>query len=333
MPRQCVVERIDFEGFEAFRLSNNSVSLTVVPALGGKITSILHLPTRREWLWRNPHLPYRAPVYGASFVEKFDLGGLDECFPSITPTVMSTHPWAGTSIPDHGELWCQPWEVQELSDKDEQVSVALSCHGIRLPYRFERVAAISAVRSTIQLSYALTNLSPYYLPFVWSIHPLLRIEPGMRMVLPECITTIRVASSTAPTMVKPGTLHAWPCIHGPDGQQINLSEVPAASWRQAYKLYTPPLTGSEPVEAVVYTPDRQHSLRFRFSPNQITHVALWMNYGGWSPLESVAPYFNLGFEPCIGGADSLSIALEDLGEFGQLAPLQTQRWELDLSVE
>ena len=160
-----------------------------------------------------------------------------------------------------------------------------------------------------------------------------QIEPGMRIVLPECVTIVRVDASTAPSMGKPSTLIAWPCIHSPDGQQIDLSEVPTAPSGRAYKLYTPPLTGSEPVEAAVYTPDRQHSLRVRFSPDQITHVALWMKYGGWSPLESVAPYLNLGFEPCIGGADSLSIASENLGEFGQLAPLQTRRWELDLSVE
>ncbi len=68
MSYPCHLRRLILEGFDALQLSNGQISLTVIPALGGKISSIQPLPSQHEWLWRNPHLPYTAPQYAASFL-------------------------------------------------------------------------------------------------------------------------------------------------------------------------------------------------------------------------------------------------------------------------
>jgi hypothetical protein len=322
----------DLDGFEAPKLSNGLVNLTIVPELGGKTASIFHTPTQREWLWRNPRLRYKAPVYGASFVEEYDVGGLDECFPSVAPSLLSIQPWGGIAIPDHGESWCQPWDVQALYSTADQVKVALSCSGVQLPYRFERSLTMLAGEPAVTLSYAVTNLSRSCLPFVWSVHPLLQIESGMRIFLPSGVENVRVDSSTLPSLGGFDTRHSWPLTRDSDGQAFDLSEVPPPSWQQAYKLYSLLLAGKELVETGVYTSDGQHSFRFRFSPEQVTHAALWLHYGGWCRVDGAPPYCNLGLEPCVGGADSLSSACEVLGEHSMVEPRAARRWSLDLLV-
>ncbi len=102
-----------------------------------------------------------------------------------------------------------------------------------------------------------------------------------------------------------------------------------ATARRAMKLVTPPLAGENDATASITTADSKHSLRVRFSPQEISHFALWMNYGGWAG-DGGTPYFNLGFEPCIGAADSLETCVHELEEFAALAPHERRTWQLTI---
>lgn len=326
----CRLQHTTYEGLAALELFNGLISLTIVPELGGKITSIKQRTLDKEWLWRNPHLDYRRPTYGASYIEQFDLGGLDECFPSVSPVYFPRDPWAGVAIPDHGELWAQPWETTIVETSTEQIVLSMACYGVRLPYHFERIVTIEADRAVVRLDYKVINLSPYPLPFVWSIHPILNIEAGMRLVLPRQINRIRVDSSVDGFLGKMGAMHPWPLTTGVDGQTIDLSEILPAEAGRAAKFYTLPLQGTDPVEAIVTDVKNKHSFGFRFLPAEISHLGIWMNYGGWSGV-GPAPYYNLGLEPCIGGADALTIA-QRLNEYAILEAKQTRRWTLEMMV-
>lgn len=309
--------------FDAHTMSNGRVRLTIVPELGGKITSIFHLASGREWLWRNPHLPQKSVVYDASYVTEFDTGGLDECFPAVSGGPYPGEPWAGTQIPDHGELWCQPWDIVRSEHTAERLSLSLTCYGARFPYRFMRTLSMTADSPTITLDYEVENLSNFDFPFIWSSHPLLAIEEGMRITLPPAVDTVhRDASAGGQAAL------AWPAINQ-DGHE-SLAIVPASDFGEAIKLYTPLLHGDEPVETAVIAPDGHHRLAFRFRPNEVTHIGLWLNYGGWSGSGST-PYFNLGLEPCIGNRDDLGGAVA-AGDAAVLPAKQTRRWSLQLLV-
>ena len=325
MSPACQLTLATIDGFDALHLSNGLLGLTVIPALGGKISSIKYLHPQYEWLWRNPYLPYTAPVYGASYVDTGDTGGLDECFPSVNPGPCPSPPWAGTPIPDHGELWGQPWEYELVVESRQRLSLHMTAYGVRFPYRFERTLTIEAGQPTIRLEYRLTNFAPQPMPFVWAIHPILDISAGMRLFLP--VEQVRLAITTDPALGQPGDWLPWPGINA----GIDLSQTPPLSFGQAVKLYTPPLTGSGPVATAISDPASGRSLTFRFDPAVITHVALWLNYGGWTPLPGTAPYYNLGFEPCIGGADSPAEAV-DLDEVGLAPARQTKTWQLELEL-
>ncbi|MFK7800239.1 MAG: DUF5107 domain-containing protein [Anaerolineae bacterium] len=325
MIKGCTLTNASYQGFDSLILNNEHIKLVIVPELGGKIASLIHTPTQREWLWRNPHLPQQKPAYDASYIEKFDTGGLDECFPAVSGGPYPDFPWDGVSIPDHGELWCQPWHAEILECSSSKIVLSMACHGVRLPYRFERLLKMTADSPTITLDYTITNLSGFDMPFIWSIHPLINIEEGMRLSLPTDIDTVRLEGTINSTLGKNGSEIAWP--------HPELSNVPASDFGRAYKIFTAPLdafNSDKQVETAIHDPSGTHALTFRFSPDQISHIAIWMNYGAWSGIGS-APYFNLGLEPCIGSKDGLTDA-KAIDEYGLVQAKQHSRWSLELII-
>jgi hypothetical protein len=267
-------------------IANDRIRVVVAPELGGKISSLVSRNTGREWLWRNPHLPRRRAAASDSYVALHDTGGIDECFPTVAPSL---------GFPDHGELWSQPWEVEELGDSQ----ISLVAQGVRAPYRFRRTLRLVRASARIELDYEVANRSPdRELAFVWCLHPLFAIEPGMRVELPG-VTPIRV----------------------PDPR-------PADFTPSATKCFVGPLAQGE---VALRSSDGGEALRMRFDTAQVPFVGLWQNYAGWSGANT-EPYFNLGLEPSIGDSDSLEAALRR--GTGALLPAGARRtWSVGLELE
>lgn len=179
---------------------------------------------------------------------------------------------------------------------------------------------------TITLDYAVTNQTHFDMPFIWSIHPLIRIEKGMSITLPAGIDRVRLEGAINSQIGENGSQINWPIAKGHD-----LSKVPANDFGRAYKIFTPILDGDSQVETAIYTPSGEHALIFHFSPKEISHVGLWMNYGAWSGIGS-PPYFNLGLEPCIGSKDALPDA-KTINEFGLLPAGKSRTWSLGLEIK
>lgn len=330
MAKICRLEKSKYEGFDSYLLTNGHLEICLVPELGGKLTSIRHLLTGREWLWRNPHLPLRPVTYDGSFVANFDTGGLDECFPAVSGGPFPTPPWEGVTIPDHGECWCQPWDIKIVKSSADNVVIWTGCHGVRFPYQFERTLTLSTASPHIQLDYQVSNLTAFDMPFIWSIHPILQIEKGMQIYLPRSVNSVQIDTDLHGFLGEAHDWISWPEAVGAHNQSVPLFEVPAPEFGQAYKLYAPLFGESGPVETTLADPTGDHQLTFRFDSQEITHIGIWMNYGGWSGSGS-APYFNLGLEPCIGGTDDLSQASER-GEAAILPAKKSRRWSLEIWV-
>jgi hypothetical protein len=327
MPQDCYLRSTIYRGFSAFEIGNEYLHLLIVPELGAKIAQILHVPSMKQWLWENPYLSYRIPEYGASYVKEFDLGGVDECFPTIGPDYYPMAPWTGIPVPDHGELWSQSWEVAEQQITPDAASLRMVCHGVRFPYRFERMLTVNRDEAMIHLDYQVTNLTPFAFPFLWSIHPLLRIESGMQLMLPKEVAQVRVDFSPGGWFGQMGNLQPWPQMRTADGGIIDLSILPSSDLKQAVKFFTLPLHGDGTVETGLMDARGERSFRFRFSPSDITHIGVWMNCAGWTPLDQPA-YYNLALEPCLGGSDSLGVAVNHWSEYPTLSGHSTYSWSL-----
>jgi galactose mutarotase-like enzyme len=305
-----------YHGLQALELRDEALKLVILPEWGGKIASLVDLRRGREWLHTNPHFAFQLPVYAADYVGGYDIGGFDECFPNVGAGLYPTWPWEGVALPDHGEVWALPWEADLAGN-----ALDLGVHGARLPYRLEKNLRLLG-GGRLRLDYRLTSLAPMDMPFVWSSHPLLDIRPGMRLEVPA--EMVRVDSASPGFPAQAGELISWPIFEGRD-----LSLVPGPDTGLALKLIARSLAEGR---AALSDPQDGARFEFIFDPGRVTHVGLWLNYGGWAGLPGVSPYYNLGFEPCIGVADRLDLALE-AHECGLLPAEGELTWWLELAVQ
>ena len=162
------------QGFSVFTLRTASLELSAVPELGTKIISLKNLRTNREWMsCRSGGMRLFRNRPGDDFATS-TLVGWDECLPTIAPCT-----WKSRTLPDHGEVWSVPWEVDQESWRRGVLStrVRLSVS----PLVFQRT--IELADREVQLRYALTNEGDERESFLWAMHPLLTIHDGDRFDL------------------------------------------------------------------------------------------------------------------------------------------------------
>lgn len=136
---------------------------SVESARGGKIVSLVDA-FGTEWLAQAD--PHAVAASDASFVDA-EMAGWDECAPTIVACVVD-----GRAVPDHGDLWNVPFEVE--GDTVKAV-------GTSLGYRFERT--IAATEEGLLLSYEAETLGDS-IPFLWAAHPQFAAPPGTHVQLP-----------------------------------------------------------------------------------------------------------------------------------------------------
>lgn len=306
--RSCRVDRL-----EATLLRAGDLAVVVVPALGGKLCSIVW--QGREVLARNP---LRSAHYAASFAD-FDASGFDECLPTIGACAYPEEPWQGIAIPDHGEVWSIPWSRRVDADR-----LRLGVHGVRFPYTFEKTVELRPSGS-IRLAYALTNHAPFPFKFLWSAHPLLAPRPGMRVHLPP-ETRVRVDWSKGDRLGGPLAEHPWPLSHDRYGQEIDLGLLLGPETGHVDKLYTTRLYDGW---CAAHDPTDGFYVMMQFPVARVPYVGLSINLGGW-PVDRPA-YYNLGLEPCNGYPDRLDVAIAS-GDCAVAGPGERIEWRVDLRV-
>jgi hypothetical protein len=309
------------DAFPAVSVNTGPLVLTLVPALGGKISSLLDIRSGREWLWRHPRLPYARIAADADYGAHADTGGWDECFPSVGPCIYPLPPWKGAPIADHGELWAQVAEL-DITEGADQVALQCSWAGVALPYRFTRTLHLERGAARVRAEYRVVNLSDAPLNFLWSAHPLLAIAPGMRLELPAAATYNCWAS------VPPDLLPAMSGLQVPLSA-VDLNCLPRPNGT-ALKLWSDPLP-PDAGHAALYA--LEGSLHMRWDPALLPQIAFWLNLGAWAG-DGGPPLYNLGLEPCIGAQDSLADAITEHNLAARLSPYGTRGWwmELDLVV-
>jgi tetratricopeptide (TPR) repeat protein len=107
---------------DALVIENDRLRATVLPALGGRIASLVHKPTGRELLYRNPVLqPANFALNGAWFS-----GGIEWNIGATGHTALSCAPLHAARVPapDGGEM-LRLWEWERLRDLPFQVDLWL----------------------------------------------------------------------------------------------------------------------------------------------------------------------------------------------------------------
>jgi hypothetical protein len=305
----------------AFVLDNDVLRLTIVPELGGKIVSLIRLESGYECLLQppDPRRAYWTRSYGGNF-EDYETSGFDECAPTVARCLYPEEPFLARQLPDHGDVWCLP-SVAEIVGEEIRLTTQMRS----LPLRFSK--RIQIQESTVRLDYEATNLSPSPVKFLWSAHPLLRVEPGAEIILPKEVNQVEVEWSKGGRIGESGDKCAWPEGAESSGQKINLSRVVSPNSGTAEKLFSPRLSEGF---CGMFLPRVNEGIAFRFEPRIVPYVGIWICQGGW-PSSRVVKDFTVALEPCLGRPDSLEEAIRR-NECAILGGYGSMRWWMEIEV-
>jgi galactose mutarotase-like enzyme len=312
------IRQVSVSGFPAVALRTAEVEAVVVPTLGMKISN-LRRTRGREWLWRNPRIPFAEPVPETSYVERADSGGWDECFPTVGPSSVPGDPGAAP-LPDHGELWSARW-TSSVFEQERAPTLAASTTGARFPYEFHREISLDPDEPVMRLRYRVRHTGGAPFPWIWSSHPLLNVQPGSLLELAG-VSQVRVDAAHRRPDLEADDHVSWPGGIGGMADRFEFPPVGQQGW--AAKLFADS-AGS----AVLTDPARGERLEFRAAPAEVPQIGVWVNVGGWAP-DAGAPYYNLALEPCIGAPDRLDRAAETWGLAHTLREGEERQWSLEV---
>lgn len=307
---------------DALVIDNAVLRLTIVPELGGKIASLIRLESGHEYLLQPPEREraYRARFYGDNF-EDYETSGFDECAPTVAECLYPEEPFLARRLPDHGDIWCLPSAVEIVG-----LHVCLTTHLRSLPLRMKKTVRLQ--ENKVRLDYEATNLSQSGVKFLWSAHPLLRIEAGTEIILPKEVQEIEVGWSAEERLGKPGDRCTWPEATERSGRMVKLNRIGSASAGSAEKLFTPRLSQGF---CGMFLPRDDEGIAFRFDPRLVPFVGIWICQGGW-PTSRAVKHFTAALEPCFGRADSLETAIRR-NECAVLRGSESMRWWMEIEVD
>jgi galactose mutarotase-like enzyme len=278
-------------------------ALTILPHLGGKISSI---KIGDQELLQTPLAAYAPRTRTISF-DAGDASGWDECLPSVAACTVQTEAGAAT-IPDHGDLWRVQWSEigDERSVNSNAASVTLRGNCFSLPLELERTLHLSESPSgcKLRLDYALKNTGTSPAPWSWTAHPLFAAEAGDRIVLPGSIKQLRLEGSGAHRLGKNGDVVHWPTATLADGNPTDLSLAQAAGSAIGDKLFVGPLHASENWCALE-RPRAGLRIKVSFDSTATPYLGLWICYGGW-PDRPGPKQACVALEPATAPVDSLA---------------------------
>jgi len=306
---------------DALVVDNAVLRLTIVPELGGKIASLIRLESGHEYLLQPPE-PERADrtrSYGDYF-EDYETSGFDECAPTIAECLYPEEPFVASRLPDHGDVWCLPSAVEVVEQQ-----ICLTTHLRSLPVRLKKKVRLQ--ESKVRLDYEATNLSQSGVKFLWSAHPLLRVEAGTEIILPKEVKEIELGWSSEQRLGKPGDRCTWPEARERSGRMVKLNRMVSPSAGTAEKLFTPRLSQGF---CGMFLPREDEGIAFRFDPRLVPYVGIWRCQGGW-PTSRAAKHFTAALEPCLGRPDSLEEAIRR-NECAALRGYESMRWWMEIEV-
>jgi len=188
-------------------LTNDHLRVAVAPSVGGRVVSLVHRPSGREWLWRNPRLTLACCAPGSAYDPNF-FGGMDELLPCDIPETIN-----GIACPDHGELWTLPLAAETVGD-------GLILRG-RLPqFGLDYRRRMRLEENRLICEYRIANPTTTERHFMWKLHAALAVRPGDRVRCPAA-----KARAADPAWSRRKTLapFAWPYADG-----LDMSRIPDA---------------------------------------------------------------------------------------------------------
>jgi galactose mutarotase-like enzyme len=286
--------------FAIHTLANDTVSISIVPELGGRLVSLKHRSTGREWLdgW-SPATKRR--IWRPADPADYETGpgaGLDECLPTVLPCAVGS-----AQLGDHGELWNQ---IPSF-DEDLAKTGVFACHWAltSLPLAFGR--RISIHGGEVRFHYRIGNRADSPTPFLWAWHPLFSWKPGDQILTGErsCLTP-------------DGDRLPWPVTQ--PGHDLSRATFPQNA-TPAAKVFLGPLTHGRAAIAA----NNGATLALEWPADLFPFAGIWITRGFWKGLHHWA------IEPTNAPVDRLS-DIREPSRTSLLAPNEIREWTLTVNL-
>jgi galactose mutarotase-like enzyme len=310
------ISHVRHKNVNALLMESDLLAITIIPESGAKIQSIYNNERQKEVLYQSEREEFRKSIYGAKF-ENGDVSGFDEIFPTIDECFYPTWPWAGTPVPDHGEVWALPWDY-----KVDENSIVLSVHGVRFPYRIEK--KIELLRDNcLRLSYKAFNLSDFDFDYIWSPHPYFVCEESTRVVLPPSVKEIISTCSLENKLGDYGTIHSWPITETSTGEEYNIADVMHPKYAgKCEKFYAV----NKPFEGwcALHNILSGETIGLSYPIDKLPYLGVWEGI--------IDDKYITALEPVTGALDRLDVS-KLAGKAGVIKARSEYEWFLNLTFE
>lgn len=309
--------KTEWLGQPALALETSALRFVTVPTMGAKIVSLFDKRTQHEWLIPPVNRAFKPAAYGSSFVDQ-DMSGWDEMFPTIDACAYPVDgQYKGHLLPDHGEVWAIPWEIDHMAN----TSIRLSANGRSLPYHLTRQVEVVDDHH-FHLTFEVTNTGTEPITALWAAHPQFAVNEETRIRLPRTATQV-VNVHPTPDWGKVGNVYPWAEAQSQRGEMQQLDQVGTADLKNCRKFYLPE---NNPVDwAALQQGDNGTWLRLSWNTQQVPYLGIWVDEGAYNSTSTVA------LEPSTGYYDKLDFAWENQRSM-HLIPNQPVQWMLDIAV-
>jgi hypothetical protein len=294
-------------------LENDQLRVSVLLDKGADIVEFQHKPSGTDLMWWTPwglypqgkQQPSSYMAEGA-FGDRYE-GGWQEIFPS--GGVPNTH--QGTEYGLHGEASLLPWEAKILEDTPQSVSVELTTHTYRSPFKMKKILRLDAGAAALFAQCEATNLSQVRLDAMWGQHPVFGspfLDENCRVDLPGALCIQHPGPDGPMARMEPGSTGTWPKMKGKDGKLVDLSRFPKAGKKSADMLYLTELKGNW-----YALTNAKKKVGFGLAWDQKTwpHLWFWQVYGGAMGGPFWGRTYNCALEPFCGWPSGLANAAKN----------------------
>ncbi len=297
-------------------LKNSELSVEVLPAEGGRISSLKSLHSGMEFLTQSRRSgPYPQSGLDARF-QNGPCAGIEECLPTVGPSGPETE---GGSAPDHGDFWQLPWQLLTASD----TCASMAAVGFSRTFRFTKQLTLE--HNSLRVAYTVENAGPTDQSFLYACHPLFAVSAGDRVLLPSLIREVRLDHSKGGRLGAPGSILAWPITKS----GVHLDVTLGSEAGTAEMFYTPALQDGL---CGIYRGASAQVLEVSFDTERLPFLGLWLCYGGWPDDDDEPRQYAVGLEPTTSPYNNLSNA-QRTNTAISLKAGETYDWEILFTVK
>jgi galactose mutarotase-like enzyme len=295
-------------------LHNSFLSVAVVPAEGGRVSSLRCLDSELEFLTQAQRT---SRVEKPTLNNRFQDGacaGIEECLPTVGVCGEETE---GGAVPDHGDFWQIPWAVT----RREEARLCLEATGFSRPLHYRKELSLEGRSLIIQSQ--IENAGTTDVSFLYACHPLFAVEARDRVVLSPEVSFLNLYYSRFAPSGAPSAKVSWP---GDSGEPLDV--VRSVETGFAAMFYTRALQQGF---CGLYRSSRLRGLAMRFDPQRLPYLGLWLCYGGWPDDAEAERQYAVALEPTFAPCNTLQEAqLSQMAK--RLRPKETTEWEITFEI-